>query len=48
MLTFRVLDANGAPVPFFVTPEPSSWALLLLGLGACAWRLRKRAAKSVS
>ena len=37
-VVFRLLESDGAtPVPFSVTPEPSTWGLLLCGLaiGAC-------------
>ena len=34
--TFTLLEANGTtPVPHFVTPEPSAWQLLMIGLATC-------------
>lgn len=47
-LSFGLLGADGTAVPFSVTsepltPEPSTWALLLLGLGSGAIGLFRRA-----
>lgn len=52
------ITVNGAPGSGFsldgvlgVTPEPSAWALMLLGFGATTWRLksgRKHAVKSLA
>lgn len=35
LVIFRLLESDGTtPVPFSATPEPTTWALLLFGLGA--------------
>lgn len=44
-VTFTLLEADGTtPVPFSVVPEPSSWALSVLGfgLGCVLWWSRRR------
>jgi hypothetical protein len=49
-LSFGLLEADGAAVPFSVTeepltPEPSTWGLLSLGLSGCALLLFRRSSR---
>jgi hypothetical protein len=42
-VVFSLLEANGTtPVPFFVTPEPSTCGLVFVGLAAGTWFLFRR------
>lgn len=41
-LVFNIFDANGAPVPFALAPEPSTWALFSLGTLSVGWFVRQR------
>ncbi len=45
-VSFSLLEANGTTaVPLFITPEPSTWTLLLLGLCGAWFTLSRRAPK---
>ena len=37
-------DQDVYRISFSATPEPGSWGLMILGLGATGWRIRRRRA----